>query len=104
MAGLAVCVSDLPEMARLVSQYGIGVMFDTVDSASIAGAINALDRAAIDNHKRASTAAARELCWECESKSLVAAYRTALGWPPDPVTDPVDVDVTAAAASVVAEC
>jgi glycosyltransferase involved in cell wall biosynthesis len=78
MAGLALCVSDLPEMARLVSHHGVGITFDAVDPVSIAAAINALDRAAIDRHKRASLAAARELCWEREGGLLVSAYDAAL--------------------------
>ena len=78
MAGLALCVSDLPEMARLVSDHGVGITFDAVDPVSIAAAINALDRAAIDRHKRASLAAAYELCWEREGGLLVSAYDAAL--------------------------
>lgn len=78
MAGLAVCVTDLPEMARLVRRYDLGVLIPSVAAAAIAAAIGRLDRERIDHHKRKALAAARELCWERESQRLVGAYRAAL--------------------------
>ena len=78
MAGLALCVSDLPEMGRLVRQHAIGVTIPAVRPTEIAGAINGLSRAAIDEYKRHSLTAARELCWERELARLVAAYEAAL--------------------------
>lgn len=78
MAGLALCVSDLPEMASLVRQYAIGVTIPAVEPDAIAEAINRLDRGRIDDYKRHSLAASHELCWERESEPLVAAYGTAL--------------------------
>ncbi len=74
MAGLALCVSDLPEMARLAREYELGVLIPTVEPAAIAAAINGLDRERIDAYKRNALAAARELCWEREFKRLVSAY------------------------------
>jgi glycosyltransferase involved in cell wall biosynthesis len=74
MAGLALCVSDLPEMAWLVSERQLGVLIGSVTPASIAAAINGLDRERIDAYKRNALAAASELCWELESKRLVSAY------------------------------
>ena len=78
MAGLAVCVTDLPEMSRLVKQYDLGVTIREVEPGEIAAAINGLNRAQIDAFKRNSLVAARELCWECESQKLVAAYGEAV--------------------------
>jgi glycosyltransferase involved in cell wall biosynthesis len=78
MAGLAICVSDLPEMARIVRQYDLGVLIASVDPAAIAAAIGRLDRDRIDRYKRRALAAARELCWERESQRLVDAYGAAL--------------------------
>jgi glycosyltransferase involved in cell wall biosynthesis len=78
MAGLALCVSDLPEMARLVRQYALGITIQAAEPPAIAQAINRLDRTAIDRYKRQSLTAARELCWERESGRLVAAYEAAL--------------------------
>jgi glycosyltransferase involved in cell wall biosynthesis len=78
MAGLAICVTDLPEMARLIREYELGVTFPSIAPRSIAAAVNALDRERIDRYKRNALAAARELCWEQESRRLVAAYGTML--------------------------
>jgi glycosyltransferase involved in cell wall biosynthesis len=74
MAGLALCLTDLPEMSRLVRQYELGVMFRTVDPELIAAAINELDCLSIDRYKRNALSAAHELCWERESQRLVGAY------------------------------
>ena len=84
MAGLALCVSDLPEMARLVEEHQLGALIPTLDPAAIASAINSFDRERIDACKRNALAAAEELCWERESARMVTAYRqlvpeTALG-------------------------
>jgi glycosyltransferase involved in cell wall biosynthesis len=79
MAGLAVCLTDLPEMTRLVRQYDLGVTFRSVDPGSIAAAINTLDPASIDRYKHNSLKASRELCWERESERLVGAYSALLG-------------------------
>jgi glycosyltransferase involved in cell wall biosynthesis len=75
MAGLALCVSDLPEMARLVREYRLGVLMPEVAPMAIARTVNALDRDQINESKRYALAAARELCWERESERLIAAYR-----------------------------
>src|SRR5262249_13403613 len=77
MAGLALCVTDLPEMARLIRERGLGVTFASVNPRVIAAAINALSPAAIDRYKRNALEAARELCWELESERLVSAYSAA---------------------------
>jgi glycosyltransferase involved in cell wall biosynthesis len=78
MAGLALCLTDLPEMARLVREYELGVTFGSVEPGAIAEAINALDAASIDRYKCNALAAARELCWERESERLVRAYEALL--------------------------
>jgi glycosyltransferase involved in cell wall biosynthesis len=78
MAGLALCTTDLPEMAALIREYDLGVTIAMVEPKAIAAAINALDPDRIDRFKRNALAAARELCWERESQRLVAAYATAL--------------------------
>lgn len=72
MAGLAVCVSDLPEMRALVERHGLGRVFAQVTPEGIAQAVNAMDADAIDAGKRSALAAARELNWEAESGMLVA--------------------------------
>jgi glycosyltransferase involved in cell wall biosynthesis len=87
MAGLALCVSNLPEMAQLVLHHRVGITFDSVEPRAIAAAINVLDRISIDAYKRASLAAARTLCWERESELLVSAY--------DATREPVSASVPA---------
>jgi glycosyltransferase involved in cell wall biosynthesis len=77
MAGLALCTTDLPEMARLIRTYDLGVTIPSVEPKAIAAAINALDPGHVDRFKRNAVAAARELCWERESERLVAAYAAA---------------------------
>lgn len=74
MAGLALCTTDLPEMARLLRQYELGVTLPAVEPGAIASTINALEPGRIDRCKRCALAAARELCWDRESKRLVDAY------------------------------
>lgn len=77
-AGLALCVSDLPEMARLVRQYAIGATISATRPRAIAEAINGLSRAGIDDYKNHSLTASRELYWERESAGLVATYDAAV--------------------------
>ncbi|KAB0675910.1 glycosyltransferase [Aureimonas leprariae] len=74
MAGLALCVSDLPEMASLVNRYRLGTLIRGASSTEIAAAINCLDRETIDKAKQNALLAARELCWEEESRKMVSAY------------------------------
>jgi glycosyltransferase involved in cell wall biosynthesis len=74
MAGLALCVSDLSEMARLVRRHQLGVLIPSLDTVAIAATINGLDREQIDAFKCNALVAAEELCWERESPRLVEAY------------------------------
>lgn len=72
MAGLALCVSDLPEMSRLVREHDLGLLFKGMEPSAIGSAINSLDRTSIDNYKHHSLAAARRLNWQKESEKLVS--------------------------------
>lgn len=78
MAGLALCVSDLPEMAGIVKDHRLGVLIEAVRPDAIAAAINELDRTAIDEHKRNALAAARQLCWENEGRAFIDACERAI--------------------------
>jgi glycosyltransferase involved in cell wall biosynthesis len=78
MAGLALCVSDLPEMTRLIEQYQMGVTLASLAPADIADAINRLNLDSLSYFRSKALAAANELCWEQESERLVAAYARAL--------------------------
>jgi glycosyltransferase involved in cell wall biosynthesis len=79
MAGLAVCVSDLPEMARVVRDHRVGRLVPELSPQAIANVINSFSRDEIDACKRRSLEAARVLCWEVESRPMLDAYRTAIG-------------------------
>ena len=78
MAGLALVVSDLPEMARLVRQYCLGTLVPECEEESIAHIINSLDRARIDEMKKNSLAAAKELNWDAEKERMMSLYREIL--------------------------
>src|SRR5690606_24842998 len=71
MAGLALCVSDLPEMARLTRQQELGVLIDGFAPQAIAEAVNSLTPLAIDGYKTNALAAARILNWDCECRKLI---------------------------------
>lgn len=78
MAGLALCVSDLPEMARLVRQYDLGRLVPSYDEEAIAAVINSFDRDSINAYKRRSLAAAAELNWDVEKSRMLSLYESVL--------------------------
>lgn len=78
MAGLALCVSDLPEMARLVRQHDLGALVPDCNEKTIADAINSFDRERINACKRRSIEAARELNWEAERQRMLSLYEELL--------------------------
>ena len=79
MAGLCLCVSPAAEMARVVSHYDLGVVAASSSPADIAVAINSLETDRVAWCKRQSLAAAKELCWEEESRRLHDIYSDLLG-------------------------
>jgi glycosyltransferase involved in cell wall biosynthesis len=81
MAGLAICVTELPEMARLLRQHHLGVTIPQLDPGAIANTINSLDPESIDRYKRNALIAAQQLCWERERELLLAAYAHCLARP-----------------------
>lgn len=76
MAGLALCVSDLPEMARLVRQYDLGRLVADYDESAIAAVINGFDRESIDYYKKRSREAALELNWDTEKTRMLSLYES----------------------------
>jgi glycosyltransferase involved in cell wall biosynthesis len=73
-AGLALCVADLPEMARFVREHDLGVLVPDASPDAISAAINSLDRESIDRYKRNSLEAARVLDWELEKEVMLGLY------------------------------
>lgn len=74
---LAVAVGPSPEMAALVRRYGCGVVAESFEPESLAAQLNALDAGAIAGFKRASHAAAAELCAERNAEVLLGAVERA---------------------------
>lgn len=73
-AGLALCIGDQPEMAKIMRQYDLGKLPDSMTPDSIAKTINSFTREDINRYKQNSLTAAKELSWQEESAKLVAAY------------------------------
>jgi glycogen(starch) synthase len=78
MAGLALCVSDLPEMTALLRQHDLGRLIPDVTPEAIAAAINGFERAEIDACKRRALEAAKLLNWGAESDRLFRAIEQAV--------------------------
>lgn len=78
MAGLALCMTDLPEMARLINGYGMGVTLPNIGPGMIADAINGMRTEDIDRYKQKALAAASDLCWENVSHQLIDRYASSV--------------------------
>lgn len=75
-ARLAIAIGPSPEMSRLVKQFGMGVVANDFEPASLGGMLNGLDEAKLDDFKRATHRAAPELCAEASAgvfRKVVAA-------------------------------
>ncbi|WP_377845020.1 glycosyltransferase [Bosea sp. UC22_33] len=77
-AGLALIVSDLPDMRALVERHGFAVLTENLTPEAIAAAVNGLDAARVEALKRRSLAAAQELNWDVERSRLVSLYESAV--------------------------
>ena len=75
MAGLCVVVGDTEEVGRLSREYNVGPLIPEHTPEQIAETINSLTVDQIEEHKRASIAAAKTLNWETERDRLLDAYR-----------------------------
>lgn len=76
MAGLALCISDQPDMAEVVTSHDVGVLIGGDQPADITAAIHSLSPRAIEATQARSLAAARQLCWEVEREVLLDAVAT----------------------------
>lgn len=70
-------VSDLPEMAKIVKQYDIGLLVNGNDPDSIKKGIQSMssDCKLYDHYKANLKIAKKNLCWENEKQILINAYR-----------------------------
>ena len=71
MAGLALCVTDLPEMAGLVWRFNLGRLMAATGADAIAAAVNGFTTAEIEFYRGQARVAARELNWQREAYRLV---------------------------------
>ncbi|MBF9231989.1 glycosyltransferase [Microvirga alba] len=74
-SGLALCVTNCPDMAELTRRHDLGVLIDSMRPESIAAAINGLDRVLIDRYKQNAIRASETLCWQSERWKLVDACK-----------------------------
>lgn len=72
-AGVPVLASRLPEIARVVGEYGLGICCDN-DADSIEAAVLKIEREGLEP----PTGDLTELSWETQAKRLQEAYRTLL--------------------------
>jgi len=72
-AGVPVLASRLPEIARVVGEYGLGICCDN-DADSIEAAVRKIEREGLEP----PTGDLTELSWETQAKRLQEAYRTLL--------------------------
>jgi len=71
MAGLALMISDLPEMAALTRQYDSGVIIGDPTPEAVARAVDCLTDEQINAYKANALKAAEALCWEQEQDVLL---------------------------------
>ena len=72
-------VGPTVEMARLVERYGLGLVTEDFEHDTIVNAIQSLTREQVEQWKRASTACARELSFENESRTIDSIIGELLG-------------------------
>ncbi|HZP55928.1 MAG TPA: glycosyltransferase [Dehalococcoidia bacterium] len=68
---VAVAIGPSPEMARIVRRYDCGVVAGDFSPSALAEELRRLTPERIDHYKRRSDAAARELCYENASQTLL---------------------------------
>ena len=78
-ARLCVAIGPSPEMKTLVEQHGCGVVAKDFTAQALAETLRALDRRKVEACRRASDAAAADLCYERGADVLLAMARRLLG-------------------------
>lgn len=72
-SGVPFCAPHMPDIAKILTEWGAGAVVDPMDRAGWASAIRSvLDRR--DDAKRAALAAAETMTWESVEDDLVAAF------------------------------
>lgn len=70
-AGLGVAVGPSCEMARLVNEYGVGVVSNSFDPKDLAGCLMRVDKEDVERFKVAAHGAALELSYERDGAVLL---------------------------------
>lgn len=78
MGGLALILSDLTEMRRIIETYRTGVLLKALTPEAIAATLNAITRDEINAYKRTALEAAKELHWDRDAGRTMEAYARAL--------------------------
>lgn len=78
-AGIPVVASPLPEVRKVIEQYGVGVVAREVSPEAIADAVQAVLSAGRASYQEALRAASAVLVWEQEAQAMEACYRGFLG-------------------------
>jgi glycosyltransferase involved in cell wall biosynthesis len=79
-AGLPVLVSDLPEMRRVVSRYGVGEVYAGGDVAQLADRIDGIlsNPELREKYRQAAIVASKTLHWGVEKETLIRVYQELL--------------------------
>ena len=79
-AGLPVLASDLPEMKRIVSHYGVGEVYAGGDVAQLADKIDRIlyNPELREKYRQAAIVAAKTLHWGVEKETLITVYQKLL--------------------------
>lgn len=75
-AGLALCVSDYPELARVSREWGFATLVDDCNPESIGAALGELSIETVDSLKKKALIAARDLNWQKEELVLIKVLKT----------------------------
>jgi hypothetical protein len=71
-ARLAVAIGPSPEMARLVTDHGLGIVAKSFEPADLAGSLSAISHADLERYKAAAEVAAMSLSYETCGQTLLA--------------------------------
>lgn len=82
-ARLAVAIGPSPEMARIVKEYGCGVIADSFEPAALAAVVNAVSEGDLVRFKRAADAAAADVNYETGGKVLLQSVECLLAQTPN---------------------
>jgi glycosyltransferase involved in cell wall biosynthesis len=97
-AGIPVAVSDLREMSRFVTTYGVGEVFNPGDPGSLARALRSVseNKAKYSQNIKARGDLHSNYAWPAQARKLLTAYRELGG---RGSTEPLDAEVGSAPVS-----